>query len=293
MTIISITRSSERTRILTFDDNISVFVVLGPIHTFICDTHLGPVSMKEVQDYIMTLPEKRTLVIFNSHSDWDHIWGNCSFPDSIIVGHTLCRKRIEERGLYDLSRLSSSTRGQVILKPPNLTFQTELCFEDDDVKFIHAPGHTIDSSLCYDRKENILYIGDLVEEPIPYLDYDQLDKYIETLDFLLTFSANIIVSAHSGIVTPDLIRKNKEYVQSVMEGKKIDTTLFGSYTKVHQANLNTLQMFGYEKQARMILKEQYDFSSFWSLIPDLEETEPDKLHQIMREYHSKIIKTPI
>jgi len=263
------TKLSTRTRILTFDDDISVFLIFADRHTFLCDTHLGPDSMQQVQELLAGEAASRDLVVFNSHSDWDHIWGNCAFPEVMIIGHTTCRERMKERGEFDISRLHTLTRGDVRIILPNLTFESHLCFEDDDVCFIHAPGHTIDSSLCFDRRDGVLYVGDLVEDPVPYLDYERLDTYLETLEMLLTFPANVLVSAHSGIVTRDLIRKNIRYITKVMDGEEIDQEQLGAYASVHLANINTLLMLKYEKVVREKLKESYDFVSFWSITPDL------------------------
>lgn len=278
------THISERTWILTFDDNISILLIRGKNHTFICDTHLGPESMSGVLEVLSSLPHAENLIIFNSHSDWDHIWGNCAFSDTLIIGHHTCRKRMQERGAFDLSRNLFLTRGPVTLQFPNLTFESGLCFEDDEVEFIYAPGHTIDSSICFDRKEKILYIGDLVEVPIPYIDYDQTDLYIRTLEMLLTFPADVIVSAHSGIISRDLVRSNRTYIRSVQEGIEVDTQSFGSYKTVHQANLNTLLMFRYEAIARQKLNERFDYAAFWSIIPDMSQIETQDLENLLTRY---------
>lgn len=286
MTEISCNEISNRTRILTFDDDISILLMTGSHHTFLCDTHLGPESMSRVKELLTTINHPHDLIIFNSHSDWDHIWGNCAFPHSLIIGHTTCRDRMKERGAFDLSNLLSKTRGHVELKFPNLTFGSRLCFEDDEIEFFHAPGHTIDSSVFYDRIEKILYVGDLVEDPIPYIDYDRTDIYIETLEMLLTYPVKIMVSAHSGIITPDLIRRNISYLQSVREGIPVDTSSFGPYCTVHQLNLNTLLMFRYEILVRQIQKDTFDFPSFWSISSDISTLKTENLEKLLTAYLS-------
>lgn len=290
MSDISCTILSPRTRILTFDDNISVLLIIGSRFTFLCDTHLGPESMKKVQNELGTISHPEQMVIFNSHSDWDHVWGNCEFSHNLIIGHSTCRDRLKERGEYDLISHSSMTRGIVTITLPNMTFDSRLTFEEDDVEFIYAPGHTIDSSLCFDRKDSILYVGDLVEDPIPYLDYERTDLYLNTLEMLLTFPADIMVSAHSGIIVRDLIRANIAYIQAVQEGKSIDNSRFGAYDNVHQLNLNTRIMFCYEKEVRDILKEKFDFLSFWSLFPNFEKKSSDELEINLKQYLMEIEK---
>ena len=175
---------------LTFDDDISVMIIIGTQHTVLCDTHLGPDSIQEINGFLASIDHPDNLFIFNSHSDWDHIWGNCAFPDSIIAAHTTCRKRMSERSAFDLVRNGGKTRGPVQILLPNLTFDSRLCLENDDIEFMHAPGHTIDSSVCLDRKGEILYVGDLVEDPIP-ISIDR-DRWIyKTLESLVSSSVSL------------------------------------------------------------------------------------------------------
>lgn len=231
--------------LLTFDDGISVYLIQGSEQIILCDTHLGPDSMEEVFSYLRKKPEKSTIIIFNSHSDWDHIWGNCSFPGSIIIGHETCRKRMINRGRFDLMQNSSLQRGRVILCAPNLTFSDRLVLEEEGIEFQYAPGHTSDSAVCYDSMDNILYIGDMAEDPIPYLDAEDLDLYLETMKTIYNHQADILISAHSGMVSRDLILRNISYILSIRDGKGMNSEEFGQYTSVHQWNLNMRLIWKY------------------------------------------------
>jgi len=290
MTILSSIRVSDRTWILTFDDDISVMIIIGARYSVLCDTHLGPESIGEIHNFLASIDHPDNLFIFNSHSDWDHIWGNCACQDSIIAAHTSCRERMKERGAYDLSQQKAQIRGPVQILLPNLTFDSRLCLEDDDIEFRYAPGHTIDSSVCFDRKDYILYVGDLVEDPIPYIDYDRIDGYIKTLESLVSSSIQVFISSHSGIITRDLIRSNISYLNAVLTGKEVDMSSFGVYKAVHQANLNTLIIFRYEALAREILGDTFSFETFWSGIPDQEGSDQESLENFLNEYLHEIRK---
>jgi len=228
----------ERGRLLTFDDSISLYLITGIHVHLLCDTHLGPVSMNEICEILTDIPTNHRLLIFNSHSDWDHIWGNSVFVNHLIIGHESCRQRMLERGAFDLAQNAAQKRGDIVLTPPNLTFSDRLTLEDEGIVFSHTPGHTTDSSVCYDTVDKVLYLGDLVEDPIPYLDAYDLDLYIDTLTSLLEHPARILVSAHSGLVTRDLIRENIAYIRAIREGVPMDPAMFGSYGAVHRWNLN-------------------------------------------------------
>lgn len=279
-----VTPLTHRTRMLTFEDAISLLLIITERKIILCDTHCGPDSMQEVAGYLADENLNQDIVVFNSHSDWDHIWGNCAFPDSTIIAHKSFPDRLHDRGFFDLAGNRSSVRGEVSLTGPNLLFDNELRLEDEGIRFIYAPGHTIDSAICYDEQDKVLFLGDLVEDPIPYLDYERLDIYIRTLEMIMDIPADYLVSGHSGLVTHDLIRSNIRYITQVMTNEPVDTSTFGEYTSVHQINLNTLIMFRYEKCVRDILAEKYDFSDFWSLNPDLSGISTEEQKLMMDEY---------
>lgn len=274
----------SRGSMLTFDDGISLYLIHCSRFNLLCDTHLGPFSMNEVSSFLSDKSGSDRTIVFNSHSDWDHIWGNCSFPDSFIIGHELCRERMLERGEYDLSQNASLRRGSVILKPPNLTFSNRLCFEEEDLEFIYAPGHTIDSAVCYDRQDMVLYLGDLVEDPIPYLDARDLDTYLMTLRSLLIHPAQVLVSAHSGIVTKDLIEHNIKYITGVRDEVPMDPEEFGEYRDVHHWNLNMRIIFKNDTKIRDFMGDDYSYVALLEQLGDLHSLNNEDLMAVLNRF---------
>jgi glyoxylase-like metal-dependent hydrolase (beta-lactamase superfamily II) len=145
---------------------------------------------------------------------------------------------MEDRGIFDLNENRAQVRGDVVLRLPDLIFRDHLTLADEGIVFSAAPGHTVDSAICYDQRDKVLYLGDLVEDPIPYLDAVDLNQYLETLQSLWEHEAVTLVSAHSGIISRDLIQKNMGYIRNIRDGSPIDSSLFGEYAPVHQWNLN-------------------------------------------------------
>ena len=125
--------------------------------------------------------QEKPVVVFNSHADWDHIWGNCFFKEAMILGHENCRIRIQKDGPADLKRNAMRQQGEVILVPPTATFEESYVFDDDEIEFFYSPGHTIDSSSCFDHKEKVLFVGDNVESDVPYVNHLNFDTYISSL----------------------------------------------------------------------------------------------------------------
>jgi len=255
--------------LFTFDDkehpyigDTSVYLINAGNYFFICDTHLGPVSMEHVKQYMAAQAGKKQTVIFNSHSDWDHVWGNCAFEKPVIIGHETCRRRLQEIGGFELQRFSRYHNGDIKLLPPNLTFATSMRYEDEEVEFIYAPGHTVDSSICFDRKDSALYVGDLLEYPIPYLDFLDLKAYMRSLEFIKNLNAKIVISAHSGIVDEKLMDDNMGYIKSVLSGSPVDLKGNEDGRSIHDYNIKNMLLLKYEKIAREKLGERFDYNSF-------------------------------
>lgn len=202
-----------------FSQDTCVYLIDSGDKLFLCDTHVGPKSMETVKAYIneQGLGSKE-IIVFNSHGDWDHIWGNCAFPNSIIIAHESCRKRLMESGEKDLEKFKDKFHdGSFGLKLPNLTFDSRLSFEDYGIEFIYAPGHTVDSAICYDKKDSVLFVGDLVEYPEPYLQYEDLETYIKSLEYIKSIKAETFISGHSGVVYEDLINENISFILRQMK----------------------------------------------------------------------------
>ncbi|MHA1666582.1 MAG: MBL fold metallo-hydrolase, partial [Candidatus Thorarchaeota archaeon] len=165
---------SSRGLFFSFEDPYytNVHVILGNYHVFILDTFLGNDSMRLVQKTIAEEGHSdKPIVVFNSHADYDHYWGNGAFKDAMIIGHEQCKSRILAEGEASLVKYADHQRGVIELIPPNRTFQETLRFEKDGVEFFHTPGHTLDSASCYDMVDKILFVGDNVESPFPYLNH--------------------------------------------------------------------------------------------------------------------------
>ncbi|MEG6586764.1 MBL fold metallo-hydrolase [Dendrosporobacter sp. 1207_IL3150] len=270
-----------RGMLFTFEDDITIYLIQSCNRWFLCDTHLGPLSMEYIKKYISQKPNVNDIVVFNTHSDWDHIWGNCAFKDKLIIGHETCRRRISEIGAYELEILNDHHKGNIELVLPKLTFNDRLIFEEDDIEFIYAPGHTIDSSICFDRKDSVLFVGDLVEYPIPYLDYHDLEVYIKTLEFIKSFSAKLKVSSHSGIIDNVIIDSNIAYIRGILEGTYIDPNEYQGCVDVHNFNINNRLFLKYENIVRNKLKTNFNYAEFRRNFGSLKEAKYGDLEKAL------------
>ncbi len=194
--------------------------------------------MAEVHNVLMEAREDRPIVVFNTHSDYDHHWGNCYFSPCTIISHAECRENIIKNGANDLKQYREHMRGRVTLTRPNLVFTDRLRFPEEGVEFFWSPGHTTDSASCIDHVDQILIAGDNIESPIPYLRGPNFEQYGTTLRGYMDLRPRYIVTGHDNIQTDlNLLRSNLRYITAFSEWKVDITRLPEQSIATHLNNL--------------------------------------------------------
>ncbi|MGY5878911.1 MAG: MBL fold metallo-hydrolase [Candidatus Thorarchaeota archaeon] len=274
----------ERNLTVAFQDPFytTTHLIFGDHRVYVCDTFLGPDSMKDIAKIIKENGHQdKPIVVFNSHADWDHVWGNCFFGDSMIISHRECRNRMIIEWKEELEKNREHQRGNVILARPTHVFDENYIFEDDGVEFFHSPGHTVDSSSCYDQREKILFVGDNVESDVPYVNLSDFDIYISTLESYLSRDWTHLVLGHDHVQTDDvLIRSNIEYLQQLSEWKVDLNSLTQKGLEVHLYTLSKLVKQIYVESVQKKAKPHY-----LEAISILEKMEPnDKIANYLNLY---------
>ena len=166
------------------DIDLNMGLILGAKRNYIIDTGLGSGSVAPILEYIAQ--DNKTIVVVNTHSCFDHVWGNWLFEDSLIIAHTACRDSQEEDWDYCMQNYGGLASGEVRKCLPNLVFEKRLHFSDDGIEFFHTPGHTAGCISIFDTVDKVLYagdnIGDTDEEIIPRIETDlaTFQRSIET-----------------------------------------------------------------------------------------------------------------
>jgi len=188
--------------------DLNVYLILGEKYNYIIDTGLGPLSIDPIKEYIEN-DNKKTIVI-NTHYHWDHVWGNSSLGDCIIVSHKLCRELIQSEWEEMLRKNNEYCHSEVAICLPNLVFEKELYFPEDKIKLFHTPGHTLDSISVLDEEEKVLLVGDNVgdnmDDIIPSI-YCEKDVYISTMKKYEEMDFDTCISGHNTILKKEVIGK--------------------------------------------------------------------------------------
>jgi len=235
----------------------STYLVNGDNNLYLCDSFLGPKSMEPIKDYIADQGwQDKPMVVFLSHSDWDHVWGTCAFAGATVIAHDKCAQRMYDRGQLELERYAQYQEGEIRLIYPSLTFENRISFREDGMDFIYAPGHTVDSAICLNRRDSTLFVGDLVERPQPVISHHDLETYIDTLERLQGLKAETMISSHSGLVTEQDIKDN---IQSIRDFQELAQAADKDEDSIEH-KLYTLLM--YEDAIQQTTGDSFDYISF-------------------------------
>ena len=251
----------SRGYVFTFKDpyKLNIYVINGEEHIFICDTGFGSDSVNELLDYLRTIDiHSKPFIVFNSHADYDHVWGNHVFKESEIIAHELSPEIFQKEGEEILEKYAEHKRGEVVLTPPNKLFKEKIVFEVEGVEFYHSPGHTLESSSCFDHKEKILFVGDNIESPFPYINFLNLENYCNSLREYLTRNAKIIISGHDEVMFDEtLIQENLQYLETI-QSRKIDRKNFTKQHRgIHFQNVSRLAELFKEKGDKITARRYY------------------------------------
>ena len=266
---LKVTKVGIRGFVFSFDDPylFNIYVIVGKKHIFFCDTGLGSDNIIEILKYLKDQGiNSKPFVVFNSHADYDHVWGNHMFRDSIIVAHELSPGIFDKEGEEILKNYSSHKRGDVVLTKPNKLFKDKYIFEDEGIEFYHSPGHTLESSSCYDSLNKILFVGDNIESPFPYVNFLNLEDYKASLTEYLIREVEIVVSGHDEVMyDTKLIESNLDYLDQLSQGKVDRSGFTKKHRGIHFHNLTRLgemmKNSGNSDKARVYYEEALEILS--------------------------------
>ena len=186
--------------------DLNIHLIMGDRYNYIIDTGLGSLGIAPIIDYVKN--DNKSIIVINTHYHWDHIWGNSSLQNCIIISHKLCREMIESNWEDMMQKNKSHLEGEAEMFLPNLTFEKELYFSEDKIRIMYTPGHTIDSISVIDEVEKVMNvgdnIGDSIDEIIPNICCKK-EEYINTLLKYTEMDFDTCVSGHNMILGKQVI----------------------------------------------------------------------------------------
>ncbi|UBU13571.1 MBL fold metallo-hydrolase [Nonomuraea gerenzanensis] len=195
--------------------DMNVGLVVGDGHCLVLDTRA---SHREAADLIEAI---RAITAFpwtvvNSHSHFDHYYGNALFRGAEIWGHARCAEEIERDGEEQRAHLIERRPEQraeleeVVIVPPDHTFTTAASL-DIGGRIVHLRyfglGHSSNDVVAHVPDAGVVFAGDLVEEGAPpaFGDSYPLDWPATVAAMLNEMPEPVIVPGHGAVVGRDYV----------------------------------------------------------------------------------------
>ena len=210
----------------SFDMNVGL--VVGEGHCLVLDTRT---SHREATELIQAIrrvtPAPWTIV--NSHSHFDHYFGNAMFHGAEIWAHARCAEEIElhgERHRADvLGYLPDSRRAEieeVEIVPPDHTFTTRASLDIGgravDLRYFGL-GHSSNDIVVHVPDAGVVFAGDLIEQGAPpaFGDSYPLDWPDTVAAMLAELPERVIVPGHGAVVGRDFAVAQQAELRTVAE----------------------------------------------------------------------------
>lgn len=223
-------------RVLAFRSGttVSVFAVLTRRWTVLVDTLYSEAGACELASLALQAGARQAggvappLLAVNTHSDWDHAWGNAVFAGleapfpAPVLGTRDCARRLgsaEAASELETMRSKEPERfAGASLTPPTVTFEGEAEVDGGDLTLhlLPAPGHKPDQLVVWIPEIRLLLAADAAEHPMPFVQ--DLDLLVATLERMRDLRPHHVLASHDLLDgAPGLLDRNLAYFARVRE----------------------------------------------------------------------------
>jgi glyoxylase-like metal-dependent hydrolase (beta-lactamase superfamily II) len=161
---------------------VDVFVIVAERYVVLVDTLINPQTAADLLRIAEPHLAGRQLLVVNTHSHWDHAWGNQLFggagarhPAPIIATRRcaeLLRSLQAQQKLAQKRADEPQRFGDVELVAPTVLFEERLVIDGGDLtlELFATPGHASDHIAIYIPQIRTLLPGDAAELPFPFVE---------------------------------------------------------------------------------------------------------------------------
>lgn len=205
-------------------------IIVGDEGALIIDSLRVPSFARDLISDVRRLTSKPIRYVVDTHSHWDHAWGNEEFPDATIIGHANCRAEMLDLDLVGWWRNRAgsidapwaSEVGAVRVTPPDLTFDTtlRLHFGDREIA-LHYFGraHTGGDIFIHLPGDRLLFTGDVAQDGgIPFMTDGYIAEWVTTDTRALDLPVDRFVSGHGPIGAKPALVEARDFIAALAGG---------------------------------------------------------------------------
>lgn len=202
--------------------------IIGPQWAVMIDTLAMPEETLAMRAFIEEELSVPVRYVINTHYHADHTWGNSFFPGATIIGHSLCRELMIQKGgpALESARRQNAIFKQVKLVPPHLTFDHgQLSLRVGKKNLLMAPsvGHSPDGITILVEEDRVLFAGDSFL-PLPYVVDGNVDDLSTSIKKIGKMGLENIIQGHGDIILrgeiEDSVKENLAYLSAVRKAVK-------------------------------------------------------------------------
>ena len=207
-------------------------IIVGDDSVLVIDSLRVPSFARDLIQDVKKITEKPIAFVIDTHSHWDHSWGNEEFPEATIIGHKNCYAEMidiewneEWRKKVTSSNDPWSEEGHLVnITPPNMTFETsmQLYFggRELDLKYF-GRAHTSGDIYIHLPKEKIVFTGDVAQDGgVPYLGDCYPNDWPGTDNLLASLPIEQFMSGHGPIGDHDALVEAKDFIHALVDSTK-------------------------------------------------------------------------
>lgn len=203
-------------------------VIVSDEGVLVIDSLRVPSFARDLINDVRHLTPKPVRYVIDTHSHWDHSWGNSEFSDALIIGHANCRAEMldpeitrnwRERVVAQGAPWSEEAGG-VRIVPPTLTFDSsmQLSFGDRaiDLRYL-GRAHTSGDLFVHLPDDGLVFTGDVAQDSgVPYVFDGFVKDWVETDTRLLELGAQRFVAGHGPVGDASALTEARDFVASLV-----------------------------------------------------------------------------
>ena len=206
--------------------------IIGDSWVLIIDSLRVPSFARDLIQDVRTVTSKPVQYIVDTHSHWDHTWGNEVFPEATIIGHENCyaemvdvegAKQWRDKVIAAKDPWSEEAR-HVNITPPNLTFETSmrLFFGGREIVLRYlGRAHTGGDIVIELPKEKLVFTGDVAQDGgVPYFGDSYPGEWPDTDSRLVELPVDRFVSGHGPIGDHAALVEARSFIHSLVDHLK-------------------------------------------------------------------------
>jgi glyoxylase-like metal-dependent hydrolase (beta-lactamase superfamily II) len=215
-----------------FEEVIS-YLVIGEEKAALVDTGNGIGDIHGLIEELTDLP----IIVVNTHAHADHTGGNWAFDEVALYDHSWARNRLRGRTHEEMGNFLGEG---MVWKPLPKGFDpatyhskpfkvTHWLKEGDkidlggkELEIIHTPGHTSDSVSLLEKREHLLFTGDIFYQAPIYiysLDSD-INEFISSFRKMVKADYDWAMPAHNeALVEKKVVESVLTAIESIKAGK--------------------------------------------------------------------------